>query len=551
MRLPGGLPGVLLVVLSATSGLAYLWTRLRAGAGAAHTHGESRWATAFDTKRLGRSAHPGRMHGDGIVMGWWRGRVLQSPREDNVLAFGVQRSGKTTTIVVPTLLAWRGAALATSTKDELVRLTGPHRAAHGPVYVFAPLDDDLSWVTDLGLIPVVWNPVEEAVSAGIAAEIADLFTADGKNSPSAHWYLSAANLITGLILAEHDAGGDLRSVVRRLNATALAEYVGLALRQQGAAAELLRAFSNTPEREAGSVVSTARASLSLWMDERVARSTAAGPDSSPHLDFRRFLSKGATLYLVAPVEEAQRCRPLFSALLQSLLRAATALAREQGGILRPRLLLALDEVANFARIPRLSSYVSTGPGQGIHSLLCFHDLAQVEAGYGPEAARTIWNNCRARVLLPGQGDLSTLRQFSASMGNETALYQAPSWNSDGRASRSQQRVAKPLCSPDALRRMDRPVLIYGAAPPARLRARRWDQVPSWRRAVEACPGPDPPSPPPRLIHPGRPPLRRSSSHPPPATFLEVCFVHCALKPGRGHIGEPGLRRPAGQPLPRA
>src|SRR5205807_2455053 len=160
-----------------------------------------------------------------------------------------------------------------------------------------------------------------------------------------------------------------------------------------------------------------------------------------HLD--AMLETGATLYLVAPGEEAERCRVLFSALLASLLRRATARARTQSGVLTPRLLLALDEVANFARIPRLSAYVSTGPGQGIQSLLCFHDLAQLEAAYGAEDARTIWNNCRARLLLPGQADLKTLDYFSRSIGQETVLYDATGSTSFGTTSHSQQRVGRP------------------------------------------------------------------------------------------------------------
>src|SRR5260370_26115630 len=98
--------------------------------------------------------------------------------------------------------------------------------------------------------------------------------------------------------------------------------------------------------------------------------------------------KGGWLYWAATAEEAERCRPLFSALIATLLRKATLRARTQGGVLVPRLLLALDEAANFARIPRLAGYASSGPGQGIQLLLCFHDLAQIEAGYGREEART-------------------------------------------------------------------------------------------------------------------------------------------------------------------
>src|SRR5439155_19760711 len=133
--------------------------------------------------------------------------------------------------------------------------------------------------------------------------------------------------------------------------------------------------------------------------------------SASALDLDQLLAESGTLFLVAPAEEAERCRPLFSALLQSLLRRATGKARAQGGVLAPRLLLALDEAANFARIPRLVGYASSGPGQGIQLLLCFHDLAQLEAGYGTEAARTIWNNCRARLLLPAR---ATSRRWSSS-----------------------------------------------------------------------------------------------------------------------------------------
>jgi type IV secretion system protein VirD4 len=166
----------------------------------------------------------------------------------------------------------------------------------------------------------------------------------------------------------------------------------------------------------------------------------------------------------------------------SLLRRATARARSQGGVLSPRLLVALDEAANFARIPRLAGYASSGPGQGIQLLLCYHDLAQIEAGYGADEARTIWNNCRARLLLPGQGDIRTLELFTRSIGDETRLYR--SRQLDSRSSSSiEQRVGKPLASVDELRRMTQAVLVYANSPPARLELRRWDQVPAWQQLV--------------------------------------------------------------------
>jgi type IV secretion system protein VirD4 len=454
------------------------------GSSAPGTHGTSRWARARERKQLGRIAAAERLHGDGVVLGWHDGRLLQSPAEDNVLLFGVQRSGKTSTVVVPTLLGWQGAVVATSTKEELVALTAQHRRGLGPVWVFAPLDRDHSWMAALGLQPATWNPLDAVEDCASASELADHFTADGKRGTSTHWYLAASSLITGLAVCERERGGDMRSMLMRLNRTATSEYIGLAgVVEDATASELLVAFANTPDREAGSIASTARSSLSLWTDERVA---AATESSANALDLDRLLALGGTLYLVAPAEEAERCRPLFSALLLSLLRRATTRARALGGVLNPRLLLALDEAANFARIPRLAGYASSGPGQGIQLLLCYHDLAQVESAYGSEPARTIWNNCRARVLLPGQGDLKTLEQFSRAIGDETRIFRAQQ-SDHWRSSSSEQRVGRPLATIDELRRQRKAVLLYANAPPAQLELRRWDQVPAWRRLVSPRP----------------------------------------------------------------
>jgi type IV secretory pathway TraG/TraD family ATPase VirD4 len=445
------------------------------------SHGASRWAGWRERNRLGRITTPERAAGDGIALGFLGRRLLQSPAEDNVLLLGVQRSGKTSTVVVPTLLTWSGAAIATSTKEELVRLTARHRANRGPVWVFAPLDRDTAWIDNLGLQAATWNPISSISDCGSAAELADHFTAYGKLGGAAHWYLAASNLITALAVFAKERGGDMGTVLIALNRTAQADYAELSkVIDDAHAADLLMAHALTPDREAGSIASTARSCLGIWVDERVCRATTG---SERELDLDVLLAQGGTLYLVAPAEEAERCRPLFSALIGTLLRKATLRARTQGGVLAPRLLLALDEAANFARIPRLAGYASSGPGQGIQLLLCFHDLAQIEAGYGREEARTVWNNCRARLLLPGQGDLITLDHFSRAIGDETRTYRVEHGNARGSSS-SEQRLGHPLSSPDDLRRLGQAVLVYASAPPARLQLRRWDQVPHFRRLAE-------------------------------------------------------------------
>jgi len=454
------------------------WLR---GVSMTETHGASRWVHWSEHRLLGRKALPDRAYSDGIVIGFLGRRLLQTPAEDNLLVLGVQRSGKTSTVVVPTLLTWGGAVVATSTKHELVRLTSAARRRIGPVWVFSPLDRDHDWIGALGLAPATWNPITAAVDTRAASELADQFTARGKAGISPHWYMAASNLITALAVVEHERQGDMATLLARLNRTAIKEFGPLAAATEDqAAADLLTGIAGTPETEAGSIVSTARNSLGLWLDPRVVVATRSG---THQLNLERLLAEAGTLFLVAPAEEAERCRPLFSALLGRLLRLATAQAQELGGVLKPRLLLALDESANFARIPRLAGYASSGPGQGVQFLLSFHDLAQIESGYGREQARTIWNNCRARLLLPGQGDLQTLEQFSRAIGDETRIYRAS--HSSGRSSSSsEQRVGRPLMSLDDLRRIRDAVLLYANAQPALIQPRRWDEVEPFRQLAQ-------------------------------------------------------------------
>jgi type IV secretion system protein VirD4 len=288
-------------VASATHQLLPTWLF---GQESPRSHGSSRWADTRDRKRLGRALRPDKLTGDGIVLGFFNRRVIQSPREDNALLLGVQRSGKTSSVVVPTLLVWSGTVVATSTKEELVNLTFRRRRQIGPVWVFAPLDEDIRWLERVGLESSTWNPLEAAATPGAAAELADHFTAEGKRGQNAHWYLAAASLISGLVVCEREQGGDMRSVVARLNRTTPGQYVGLAKSVKNTTgAELLLAYALTPDKEAGSIASTARSSLSLWNDGRVASATR----STEHaLDLDRLLEESGTLYLVAPAEDAER-----------------------------------------------------------------------------------------------------------------------------------------------------------------------------------------------------------------------------------------------------
>src|SRR5437588_12069264 len=67
------------------------------------SHGSSRWATNSDRNQIGRPRPANELAGDGVVLGFFKRQVIQSPREDNVLLLSCKRSGKTSTVRVTPL----------------------------------------------------------------------------------------------------------------------------------------------------------------------------------------------------------------------------------------------------------------------------------------------------------------------------------------------------------------------------------------------------------------------------------------------------------------
>ena len=145
-------------------------------------------------------------------------------------------------------------------------------------------------------------------------------------------------------------------------------------------------------------------------------------------------------------------------------------------LLSPRLLLALDEAGNVFRYPRLPHLLTTARGNGIQLLLVYHDLAQVEHLYGGrEVARTVVSNAKMRMLLPGVGDLETLRYWSDLMGRARTQTRGETRGADGRRSRSTNEHQDALAPLHQLQQLPdgEAVLLYQNLPPARVRLLPW------------------------------------------------------------------------------
>lgn len=444
----------------------------------------ARWARRRDLHSLAvRRAGDGR-----LVIGRSGGTLVATEARHSVLVVGPTQSGKTTGLAIPAILEWEGPVVATSVKDDLGASTRAWRAGQGETWVFDP-------TASSGLRPAArWSPLAEAATWSgaqrMAAWLVEATPARGGLSDGAFWYAAAAKLLAPLLLAAARSGGTMGDVVRWTDLDDCEEPARLLYDGgEDAAGVALAACAARDGRVRSSVTTTLETVLGPFEDPVVAAAT-----NHSEIDPHRLLGGQNTLYLCGPSHEQSRVQGLFAALVSAIVAAAIEQANRSGRPLDPPLLLVLDEAANIAPLRDLDTLASTGAGLGIQLLTVCQDLAQLGHRYGPERSRTIANNHRAKLILSGVSDLSTLDLISGLAGEAAVREETVSTDlRDGRRTRTFSTAFRRLVTPDELRRITPGdgVLVYGHLPAARVRLRPWYLDRALRARAAPAAGPPP------------------------------------------------------------
>ena len=424
-----------------------------------------------------RRSSPGR-----VVLGRQGRSLLAAEPGHSVLVVGPTQTFKTSGLVVPALIEWEGPVLAASVKADLVRTTAGWRSDHGRLWVFDPTGAT-------GGPSHRWSPLGEAAHWAGAQRMAAWLCESGRTAleDGDFWYATAQKLLAPLLLAASVGRRTMADVVRWVDEQEVAEVAGLL--DEAGEEDALRAAEASWRREPrqrGSVYTTAEMILAPFADPSVAAATATC-DVTPE----GLLDGGwHSLYLCAPSHEQDRLRPVFTALVQQVIRRAFTIAAAGATPLSPPLLVVVDEAAHVAPVGDLDRVAATAAAHGIQLISVWQDLAQVTARYGPRAA-TVVNNHRARVILSGVADGPTLEQVSRLVGDTDVSASSITTAADGTRSTTASTETRPLLPPGALRRLPpgEAVLLYGHLPPARMKLRPWFRDPTLARRVRPLAGP--------------------------------------------------------------
>jgi len=365
----------------------------------------------------------------GVFLGWdvkANHATCWSKPEDSIGIVGPPRYGKTSGLIIPSILMWDGPVVSTSTRGDILAFVEARRRViagqHGSVFVYDPFNSEPTKTS------MHWSPLSGCASPDVCyRRVAAMTSVSGGSVENGdHWRAGAASILRGFFHAAALAGLSLAHVRRWLARQETREACDILEERDSEGriwADDLEAVGLLGDRERGSFYSVARNALEATAQPSVLKSC-----DRTDLDIDTFLSTKSSLFILGPSHLQQAIAPLVVGLIDSIAqRAAEVAAMQSGGRLPTPLLLALDEVANIAPLQSLPSLVSEGGGRGIVTQWAVQSLAQLRARYGVEQQEAILAATTAKLIFGGlsnAGDLHNISTWAGEAKQSQTSYQS-------------------------------------------------------------------------------------------------------------------------------
>ena len=207
---------------------------------------------------------------------------------------------------------------------------------------------------------------------------------------------------------------------------------------------LAGAALNTSEQAMASVISTVLSRLNSFLDSELEQILCF--DS--RLDAETFAAEKSAIFLILP-EEDQTKNFMAGLMIQNLSRELFAVADENGGKLKNRVILFCDELGTMPPFDILPLF-SAGRSRRLTLVPIIQSLAQLEKNYGKEGASILMDNCQDVICGGFAPNSEAAETFSKALGNRTVLSGSVNRGKSD-PSQSLQMMARPLLTADELK----------------------------------------------------------------------------------------------------
>lgn len=424
----------------------------------------------------------------------------------HALVFAGSGGFKTTSVGVPTLLAWTGSAVVLDPSREIGPMVARVREqALGHRVVFL----DPGTAKQSGINVLDWIDTASPLADSHVDAVVGWITSESREgmSGSGEFFKGSARDLITCLLADMlwDPGlppgrKTLRTLQRRLvtpekQMRALLRGIYETSASQKArdhAATLMEQHEETFSGVYGNANRDAR-----WLSTAAYADLVSGgaEGSLPAMQTGDLARGKVTAFLQIPLSVLQATPALGRVLVGALLNAAY----QADGRVQGRILFLLDEVARLGYMKLIEEARDAGRKYGITLLMLYQSLGQLVGQWGREGKQA-WFDSTTWQLFAAVQDWDTARELSAICG-EYGVVSTSTGDTEGNQSRgamgasssygrseNRSEVKRALIKPDELRndtRADEAFVLVGGSKPLRCGRAIWFRRPEWAGLVDA------------------------------------------------------------------
>lgn len=224
---------------------------------------------------------------------------------------------------------------------------------------------------------------------------------------------------------------------------------------------------NSAEQAMASVLSTVLSRLNAFLDSEMEQILCF--DTA--LDAEKFCNEKSALFIVLPEEDLTKYF-MVSLMIQQLYREILAVADENGGKLKNRVMFYCDELGTLPAIESLELIFSASRSRRLSMVPIIQSFGQLQKNYGKEGSEVIVDNCQDTIFSGFAPNSQTAEALSKAMGSRTAMSGSISRGKND-PSQSLQMIERPLMTPDELKSLPKGnfVVMKTGAHPMRTKLR--------------------------------------------------------------------------------
>ena len=428
-------------------------------------HGDARFARSGDLAKH-------RLFDDGptsLVIGRYDGRLLRLPGQQFAILAAPTRSGKGVGIVIPNLLEYQDSVVVLDIKQENFELTSGWRRSQGhEVFLFNPFAEDRRTHR--------WNPLgyvsdDPAFRVSDVMAIGAMLYPDGADEQK-FWVSQGRNAFLAFALYlfdkyEHERAcgfpgatpPTLGAVYRLSSGTGqeLRAYLQSLSQQKFLSDAARMAFAtllSQADETFASIIGTFKEPLNAWVNPVL--DAATGANDFLLTDVRK---KRMTIYVGIQPNKLAESRLILNLFFSQLINLNTRELPQNNPALRHQCLLLMDEFTSIGRIDIIATAVAYMAGYNLRLLPIIQSMAQLDAVYGRELARTLVTNHALQILYAPR-EQQDANDYSEMLGYTTVRRQNVTRGRD--VSRSESVERRALMLPQELKAMgpDREVVMY-------------------------------------------------------------------------------------------